>query len=231
MPENIQYSEITNLSETDYLRTFPGVDVNLVGDSLGRGMGHIVYEYGLKEVVKVPLRRSFHKPPEASLKEWELGVVNSFFPGNAVATEVLKSNDHPYYLLIQERLNKFENISPDNIGEVGTDIGDIITENRELLRTQGVSLDFLGKEGMTRCVQAEVSRRIKPEISNLVISKDHGIPHIAIPDFSILRLREGSYPSTLQGKQSRLIATVTFALNRRLINRHFGVEIGARDSG
>ena len=220
--------------ELNYLSEFL-VDVNQIGQLLGKGMGHWVYEYGSDQVIKIPIDRGWHRPGRAEEREQDLTIIKQYFPDQYLETEVIRSEKNPYYCLIQRKLNDFSNISPENVAAVANEFHEMLKINRHLVSQQGMSLDFLGKEGMTRCVQALAGMDgVKPEISNIVIEhSSEGKSNLVIPDFSILRFGTEHYlgsreiiKEALQGFRTRKISNVTFDLNKTLIKWLFNVSIG-----
>jgi hypothetical protein len=90
-----------------------------------------------------------------------------------------------------------------------------------------MSLDFLGKEGMTQCLRSHASPSVEPAMSNLVIETTENGPKIVIADMSLLRLSKlnGQKIPNQDSWVVNGVAGVTFGLNRRLIRRAFGFDI------
>ncbi len=220
--ERSRRTDKINIFDRLLVSQFPQINLSHIGIKLGRGMGHTVYRYGEDKVLKVPIRT--HHPPTPEQKKEDYETVKKYFPNSTIETEILTSEKNPNYLLLQRKLGDFENITPQNIQEVKQQFDELISINQRLVREQGISLDFLGKEGMTRCIQAFVSPNTFPQISNIVIERRDGIPRLVIQDFSILKIGD-RYSKDLKGARDRLISAVTFGLNQKLILYHFGVSI------
>jgi hypothetical protein len=216
--------------EKALVQQFP-IDATLVGNTLGQGMGHTVYAYGQEEVLKVP--RLGHIKTErtpslsAERRQETVAIIKAYFPDNALETKVITSPTTPTYLMRQRRLGSFANITPGNAPTVQAQLDELLATNHRLLRERGMSLDFLGKEGMTQCVRSHTSPSVEPAMSNLVIEATENGPKIVIADMSLLRL------SKLNGQKTpnqgswvvNGVTGVTFGINRRLIRRAFGIDI------
>ena len=218
------YAKLSFLSDLDYARTLMDVDRRLIGARIGLGLEHRVYEYGDKDVLKIPRRRLVYKPPTADIKQWEADIIGQYFPQYYLPTQVRRSSDHPYYGLVQERLSDFSPLSSDNIGLVADQFGDLVAVNRHLFVEQGLCLDFIGWEGFRRSLQAYASNKAKPVISNIVVvGRDK--PRLTILDQTIFCLRENNYGPTLDEQTLRQIIYLSFGVNRQVVRDFFGIDI------
>lgn len=101
--------------------------------------------------------------------------------------------------MLQRRLGPHRNLTPSNMHEVQDQLNDLLQKNRKPFRTRGMSLDFMGKEGMTRTIRSLFSGEHEPAISNLVIEDTGHGPRLVITGMSLLRPNKDQHSSTLSG--------------------------------
>jgi|GEM_PF-4971079 len=157
-----------SLRQQVYLSRFPKIDIAKVDAYIGRGQQYSVYEYGDSKVIKIPHRRRWYPNATAEDQKRDLDFLNENYPENALpATIHVAGNGHDFCVL-QKRIAGL-NLTPAENAEVSRDFEEIIERNRKLVRDVGVSLDFLGLDGIKSCYRAMKTPGILPELSNLIV--------------------------------------------------------------
>lgn len=233
MVERFPYSSDLPAQTALYLHSFEGLDVNQVGKIVGKGIGHTVHEYHDPDspfpdkVIKIPRYRDpYIEPPNAARRIAELQVMRQYFAPYMLPTEILTSNDHPYYASTQPRLRTYAPVSPSNIDEVYASLCDLLERNYYMIRDEGCCIDMLGKEGVEASLKALVIRQANPIISNLVINRDGNNDSLTIMDSFPIPLRRAHYQTDGRGTRSWLSAQNTYWINKLLIRHHWGLVIG-----
>jgi len=228
-------TEIPTTLSTDeaaFAAHFP-VNPEQIGARLGAGMGHTVYAYEDDAVVKIPkwrgLKHESNPTVTAERRQETVDTIQAHFPGYALETEVMSSATNPSYIMAQRRLAGFRNLTPADLAQnsIRRQLDDIMAKNAALFAQKGMSLDFMGREGMTNTAKSRFSKTRQPEVSNIVIEENaDGKPRLVIADMSLLRLgRDNHDVASLSGRRSSVINAVTLAINRWLIQKHFGYDI------
>jgi hypothetical protein len=131
------------------------------------------------------------------------------------------------YALKQRRLGRFHAITREDLNEeaIRRQVLDIARRNRQMIREAGRSLDFLGREGQRKSRAALFGRGQTPAISNLVVeSPAEDQARVKILDTDLENFRPGG--RGLRDLRSSLAARLAFQINRFLIKRFFGIDIG-----
>jgi len=220
----------------------------LVGEKIGEGLRSRVYELramkrtdikgdiysfdgtsvstpDLSEsmVIKVPRRESIFSPSTTSVKLAKLKVGYDVLSDFVVSPSYILDVDNKYAIL-QRRLVEYEAVTPNNMGLVVDQLSEMFARHR-LLAELGMSVDFLGVQGLTNCLKSLRSKNVVPSMENVVIEHTSIGPKVRVHDITVSGLpREHSRGRVLSGvmKVERRVANV---LVPRLIKHHFGFDV------
>lgn len=176
------------ISDLNYLSEIVGVDREKVGHLLNTGVHHRVYSYGDEHVIKVPRRRFNFLYTERAHLEADLNVIDTYFPGLRVNTDVLSSPDHQRHCIIQERLHDYRLLTPASFSEHRPAFSKIWKTNQRLLAETGKSLDFVGGEGLSSCLASLMPAAPPPFFSNMVIQVQGSRTRLRLIDTELLCL-------------------------------------------
>ena len=207
--------------EQRYLSNFPDIDPAEIGGIVGSGAEHRVHRYNGGQVLKIPrpLARPYLSPPGVVARDAEL--MMKHFPEHSLPTSVHRDRKDERYVVVQDR-ERLSNLTPKAQPELRQQLEDIVRRNREMIRRYGISLDFLGWDGLKECLIAAVNSSRSPAISNLCVAGREE-RRIIMPDTSMISLSESA------ARNSGVIRTklfrVTFLVNQMVMRRCFGMEI------
>ncbi len=228
----LESAEVAIWLEQDLARmkNVPGLDTHAIGRLLGAGLQHRIYEYmedGQPRVLKLLLPNRLLRFPTAAEAQQDLDLVAKFFGPYAVEpAEVVRLNDGTYALK-QRRLGQFHAITQGDLTDevVRHQVLDIARRNRQMLQEAGRSLDFLGREGQRKSRAALIGLGQTPAISNLVVEpQPEGRAQVKILDTDLENFRPGG--RGLRDLRSSLAARLAFEINRFMLRRFFGIDIG-----
>lgn len=205
----------------EYLGLFPQIDMASIGGFLGYGSGHFVFAYGDESVLKIP--RNVTDPLRLEEKQKDIDTIQRAFPQFAMPTELVGSRFCPGYCQLQPRLIDFEDITPANLGLVEDDLKLVISGNRGIIEREGKTLDFIGLKGILKCLAAELSGRVLPTITNLVINEPATSPGLRIMDMNLLRIGTQHHADDLDGLWHYVSSNASAILTKKLLERRFGV--------
>lgn len=230
--EAIRLTDKQRFWDMGYARTFPGLEAGLIGNLLGQGAGHRVYEYGKDKVLKLPKSHPFYLPLHFTDKKRLVDLLYAYFPGFCLETDILSSPTHPGYAFLQRRLGDYQDITPKNFSLIENQFTELVEKNRRLLEDQKLSLDFLGSRGMAAGIEALCKPSVEPAMTNVVAEWREDQPFLVISDMNLKRLGDQWHPPSLLGlNRYQLIARGVFGINRLLIRHHFGVDIADPGKG
>lgn len=203
------------------------VDPDAVGDLIGAGMQHRIYEYQARTtVLKIATPIPFLRFPSYADAQRDVELLARFFePYGVVPIQViaLRAGHHA---ILQRRLDSFHVLTPEamNDGTLRAQFLDVVERNRQMRRSEGRSLDFLGREGQRKCRAALLGFDSMPTIANLVVETRGGTEQLRILDTDL----ENLYPQASSWREWRsgMAARLAVAINRFFIQRFFGIDIG-----
>ena len=164
-----------------------------VGQCVGNGAGHVVYQYGEDSVIKIPrLRWVKHNLSIITAKDAEhsLQLAKKHFALYIPTTKIWPNQHNQSYCIVQHRLPSFENLSLKHIRNMPTvaeQFTDILRRNQQLIRHKGLSLDFFGKEGSVKTILA-LFRLTQPQMANVAVSISKH-PSLFILDSQLFEIR------------------------------------------
>src|SRR5581483_8412965 len=199
----------------------PRLKPDAVGELLGAGMQHRIYEYddnGTPMVLKISTSVPGLRFPSAADAEKDVALVARYFePYFVEPTEVVRLNDLAYAVK-QRRLVNLRSIAPDDLRQenIKRQFLDIVGRNQKMLKEAGRSLDYLGREGQRKARAALLGLRVTPTISNLVVEDaPDGSARLRVVDTDLENFHPGA--TSLRDKQSALAARMAVGINRWLI--------------
>jgi hypothetical protein len=157
-----------------YIQKITKIKPQLVGSLLNAGVHHRVYAYGKQHVIKIPRRRFNFLYSKHSHLENDLSLLNTYFPGLVVETQVFASADKKNHCIIQKKVATFTYITPQLLArqpQVQLQLEKLLVKNRSLLRRHSSSLDLLGGNGFTACLESVFFPNHQPYFSNMVLYK------------------------------------------------------------
>ena len=206
-----------------------GLDTTLLGSKVGAGAGHRVFKYGDNHVVKIPRfiwAKSNLSIITADDAQKNIEHAQQHFENYILSTEIHRSTLNSSYCIVQEWVPSFVNLRSDHIFEhvhLARQFADILRRNQELIKSEGLSLDFFGQEGFIKTTLAAL-RLSHPQMSNLVVSNEERDPQIYIADSQLFEIRK---PENAQMAR-RMMAEATrwsFELSRLFAKSGFGQDL------
>lgn len=167
-----------------YIKSFKD-DELVLGRLVGQGLFHVVYKLGKNKVVKVPLRPPISKKLVRQLYENEvqsISLLNTYFKGLIPKTKVVLSPKKNKYIIIQDVVGGGSPVLPTHKEMIRK----VYLKNKELMKKEGLALDFLGLVGLKSCVSAIFNKNTTPKITNILISKSK---RVFIVDTNLLELK------------------------------------------
>lgn len=215
----------TFLPATDSFLRKCGINPEYVNPiPIGGGLTHIVFDYqppGTEEkVVKIPRAVStgfMSTGYQADLENIKL--TQKYFGPYAVDTQVRMDTATGKYLYVQDKVDGKPITSLTESQTVRAQIADLARLNREMLRQQNVSMDFLGVPGFLSLLRHQfwsiISKKSHFELSNIMENTEGKLKLI---DIGLLRFKNVPL-------QQRLISHLGFFANRMIMRLYFGVDI------
>ncbi len=183
--------------EIRYLEQIPGIDLNLVGEEIGRGAQNIVYAYEVEKVIKIPraatqrdLLSRYVSPiitQSADEMKQDMELCAKYFPDFMVDAQVKKNPKGAEYCIIQPRipLRELTKERHATSPELSEELAELTSANKRMLKEQGVYLDVMGWD-------VDRVSKMKPYISNVAISTmSKRKRNLALVDFGVLRKKKG----------------------------------------
>lgn len=210
------------------MRAAPEIDVDAVGNMLGAGMQHRIYEYqGRAMVLKVATPVPFLRFPDFCDAQSDIEMIARFFESYQVSPTRAIALREGQYVIEQRRLQHFQTLTPERLrdAQARAQFLDVVARNRVMRHEVGRSLDFLGREGQRKCRAALLGLRAAPTIANVVVEiAEDGAKQLRILDTDL----ENFYPHATRWREWRagFAARTAVAINRFFIRRFFGIEIG-----
>lgn len=208
-----------------YLKSFKEVSIEKLGDFIGQGFTHNVYEYGRDELVKIP-KKGYFKKQEKSVelkKSYEL--CRKVLPEYVWPSHIYTSTRG--YIIVQKKIPEFEPLTQNNSHEVRDQFLDVVLRNRTLVKDYHYSIDFTGFGGFKDFFQWIVRRNTLVSLSNFAVTGRRK-KRLIISDFQLLQLHMGSNPFKNLYRLS--VYHVSFLVNKAIVLWVYNVDIGTRSS-
>jgi hypothetical protein len=157
-----------------YLSRFSKIDAAKVGEYIGRGQQYSVYSYGDSRVIKIPHLRWWYPNATADDQKRDLDFLNENFPENSMPTSIHVAGQGRAYCVLQEKVEG-RNMTTVEENNIKREFEEILERNRRLVREAGISLDFLGMDGIRSCYRVLKGPGVLPELSNLLVVEDDHI--------------------------------------------------------
>ena len=204
------------------------LDSSAVGARIGSGAGHIVYKYGEHSVIKIPrFRWAKHNLSIITAADAQRNVehIQRYFREYVPETTIYKSQKTQSYCIVQSILSSYENLTLDHIQrhpDLARQFADILQRNQQLIRTEGLSVDFFGKEGSIKTILAFL-RLQKPQMANILVVPEKEL-RLYIADSQLFEIRK---PENAQLSR-RMMAEASrwgFEINRVFAKGGFGQDL------
>lgn len=201
------------------------IDAGAIGQLIAEGKQHYTYLYQEDKVIKIP-------KPSVYMAAYgrftypdiiaELAILSEFCGDFTVATQVLRTQSHPGYVIMQDFLHEFEFVTWANFPLVEHDFFRLVEANREIIHTHGLSLDLLGNKGLQRSCAASLFRKKDLALmNNILVIQRKGTYTISIVDLNLLQLGRCQESSPFRSWVDRSC----FALSRYLLKDNFKLEL------
>lgn len=217
--------DLVYLSDIDY------INHDCVGDLIGEGAGRRVYAYNgvadQEQVLKVP-KYGVLRPTSPDHIQRKIDLLTTFFPNHFLGCRLMTNNNRTRYCLLQPRLRHFEYLTSSVIEKCNGEFGHLVSINRDLIRNQGLSLDFLGSEGIFSCLSLEREREglSVAVMTNVVLDETQPQGRrLKILDIGIYRLDYRHRAKNLYDRGGLILHWPLYLINRGLIYYHFGIDI------
>jgi len=151
----------------------------------------------------------------------ELAILTEFLSDFIVATQVLRTQAHHGYIIMQDFLHEFEFVTWANFALVEHDFIRIVEANRAIIHAYGLSLDLLGNKGLQRSFAASIFRKRELALMNNVLVIREATYTVRIVDLNLIQLERCKDISLLR----RLVDQWCFKLSRYLLKDNFKLEI------
>lgn len=212
-----------------------GLDPARVGTRIGRGWNSKVYHYSLPDtsdewVVKIPSRLPLSIRESVDEEKRNTDLVKRYFAG-FTPESILKSDESGENFCLLMRYIKGEPLSKENLNTEGVkeQFEQILEKNKQLVKEQKASLDFVG---VFEFVKRKLPDRLQigpVALPNLIVEKvivenNKGECKIWIVDTDLLYFGTEKVEKKQQ-LRDRLVAIISYALNKRYIYEHFGLKM------
>ncbi|MEI6532610.1 MAG: hypothetical protein WCO06_02095 [Candidatus Roizmanbacteria bacterium] len=211
------------IQEERYIKQFQKIKIKQIGKLIDEGMGNRVYEYGKKQVLKIPKISFIYHPPSLPHAKSDLQIINRYFKDYIQDTEIITTPKSDYYCIIQERITNPRHPTKNDVALLQDQFDDIVKKNIRLYDRHGDSLDFLGQQGLRECIYSLVVPWKKPHLFNIVISENKSSERLVILDIELLRMKERD--QTLRDLRFRFVSTISYFLNIFFLRYCFGIHI------
>jgi len=174
---------------------------------IGIGVHHEVYLYSppteRAKVLKIRRDSLFGIPQTAKTEQRDLDLVASYLPRNKVAAQVLEAAGN--YLVAMDFVPGRHLTLQELRRSHREEFGDIFRNNKRMVREQGMSAEFVGREGVVDLMTLGWFTGKKCRLSNLIISED---------DNSLKLVGHTLIPLNLEGlSANQLKCAMIFAMN------------------
>ncbi|PIY69076.1 hypothetical protein COY90_02610 [Candidatus Roizmanbacteria bacterium CG_4_10_14_0_8_um_filter_39_9] len=198
---------------------------NLDPVPIGQGANHVVFSYkepGKDElVVKMPKAGSATSMVAGKYEEdISIKTIQNAFPGYTLPTDVREDKSSGKYCVVQKMVKGIPVTNHNKDPKIRKQVEEIARMNRELMKQQGLSLDFIGIPGFKSFFRRQLAKLFFKqkdfEVSNLIIDENDG--KVYIIDYDFFQFHNTSL-------KKKIISSVSFFTNRVMMKRYFGVDI------
>ncbi len=190
------------------------VDEELIGERVGAGLQHTVYEYGTREVIKIPhwwMRLS----TTLERKQLELNIAKDYFGDYLPITRIA-----PYrssYCYIQERIRGLTPLALSHIDKHKPDISRFLGQNKKLVLEKRLSADLLGGRAYVHALSRHAHNL--PILSANIVLDDKGISKLYLLDTDLLRTSP-LHITLLREVGFAIVSSIGYQLNKFTM-RHY----------
>lgn len=192
---------------------------------IDQGANHVVFSYKEpgknKQVVKMPKAGSAISMVAGKYEEdISIKTIQNAFPGYTVPTEIREDKTTGQYCVVQKMIKGKPVTNHNKDPKIRKQVEEIARMNRELMKQQGLSLDFIGIPGFKSFFRRQFAKLFFKqkdfEVSNLIIDENDG--KVYIIDYDFFQFHNTSL-------KKKIISSVSFFTNRVMMKRYFGVDI------
>lgn len=198
-----------------------------VGPLLAQGRQHTIYRYKDHQVIKIP-QRSFYMSAYGGFTYddivAEVTILKTFLREFVPETDVLQTEQHQGYIIVQEFVPDFEFVTPLNLSFVALDFDKIMLGNHAIIHKHALSLDLLGNKGLQQSLAASLFRQKDRALMNnvLVVKRVDGYS-VRIVDFNLLHVAGKDHKDI--NRFRCVVDYVCFELSKHLLKSHFSLEL------
>jgi len=201
------------------------IDPDGVGQLVAEGKQHYTFRYQDDKVIKIPKQSAYMAAYGRFTYQDiadELAILNEFLGDFTVTTQVLRTQAHHGYIIMQDFLHEFEFVTWTNFALVEHDFIRVVEVNRAIIHAHGLSLDLLGNKGLQRSCAASIFRKRELALmNNVLVIKSEGTYTVRIVDINLIQLGRCKDISLFR----RLMDQWCFKLSRYLLKDNFNVKI------
>jgi hypothetical protein len=220
----VEHVESTLRYVREYIADFD-IDVTAIGQLVAEGKQHYTYRYQDNQVIKIPkssiYMTAYGRFTHQDITD-ELAILKEFLGDFTATSQVLRTQAHDGYIIMQDFLHEFEFVTMTNFALVEHDFIRLIEANRAIIHTHGLSLDLLGNKGLQRSFAASAFRKKELALMNnvLVVQRD-GKYSVKIVDINLMQLGQCKSISIFR----RLVDKWCFKLSKYLLRDNFKLQI------
>lgn len=201
------------------------IDVAAIGPLIAQGKQHCIYRYGSDKVIKIPKHtlymRAYGRFTYEDIRA-ELAILKTFLNDFIVDTQVLHSDHHDGYVIVQDLLREYAYVTAANFALVEHDFIQVVEANRNIIRTYGLSLDLLGNKGLLHSFAASLVRKKEWALmNNLLVVPVEGRYTVKLVDLNLIH----SGWNTESGLFRCLVDQWCYTLSRFLQQDNFRVKV------
>ncbi|MBD3363425.1 hypothetical protein GF362_06940 [Candidatus Dojkabacteria bacterium] len=199
------------------------LNLYLLGERVGDGAEHRVYEYGEEKVVKVPRVNMLYGHFAGEIYE-NYDICRKYFPDFLLESEILHDEDG-HYIMIQRKLNNPRNFSVHDLenDELREQFEEIVESNRKMVEEGLGTYDFFGMKGVIESYLDNLKFNNKgAELSNILVEEqEDGTERIVLSEFDLIKYRDNS-----KSLKDSLISNISFLAQRYSLKKFFGYDLG-----
>lgn len=199
------------------------IDLDLLGERLGDGAEHRVYEYGDGDVVKIPWVNMLYGHYAGEMYR-NYDICQKHFAKYLPKSEIIHDGNGRY-ILIQTKLNNPRNFNVHDLEDEGlrSQFEEIIEANQQMVSEGFGTYDFFGMTGFLDSYIDNLKFDNKgAELSNIMVEEqDDEPPRLVLPEFDVIRYRDST-----RGLKDSLICSISFLAQRYSMKKFFGYDIG-----
>jgi len=204
-----------------FINQFNDVDYQKIGKFITEGFEHLVFEYGTSQVIKIPkliIGRENRRPND--LQKYN-SLVKEYFPNFHCDTRIPVYEDS--YCMLQPRLDSIVPVSTKNFEEIRPLFNQIIQQNRQMLKKERCSLDFLGFQGFVNSINSFILNLTDPILDNVVIITQNNKPNLRIVDLGLLEMHDSK--ADFYDQYLQIQTQIVFNASRYLMQQCFDCDI------